>query len=721
MMRLLLLLFMCCSAVQAQAVTSLPDSVPAARDLPLHTVTSHTDNRLIEDNLIDIRRTGLPVMIIDKKTIALMGSRRLDEVLREQTGLAMVSDLGTGNRSIGLQMQGFGAAYVTVLLDGQPMTGRSNGNFDLSRISISNIERIEIIKGASSSLYGSDALGGTVNIITRQQISHREAAARVMYGTYQSLDASLDGSTPIADKGAVMLSGNYYRTGGFNVNPYLSKESRTSPPYHSISLQGRGKYTLSNSTEIVMFSRYAGRSSVMTRNYGAMPTRDALDEHDGNGMIALKHRLQHGGRLIARYYYTRYQSAQEVTLQNSHQSLQENTFSEQLHRTEVQFSNDYLRQRLGLTAGAGAAYQVTDAVAGGAGGHQYNYFAYVQSQWQAGKPLQLTAGLRYDGNSMYGGRLNPSAGVRYTPVKWITLRGSVGMGFRSPAYRQLYQVFTNADQGYTVVGANVFAEGIAALRQAGLVQQLWTIANDVKPLKAETSTSWNAGIELQPATDLEVGINGFYNSIRHLINHQQVGVKTNGAQLFSFININSAYTGGMEATVAYTLLHHLSFSAGYQLLYARDRTVLDSIRQHAPRYSTVRSNPIRAARPADYFGLPGRSRHMVNAQVNYTYQPWKVTFSLRGNYRSKYGFLDTDNNGYIDPFDIYVKGYVLVYTSMQKKLLKDQLTLQLAVDNCGNYTDYLMPAQPGRMIMAGAGWKVSGNRKPHSKTNTDAY
>ncbi len=107
--------------------------------------------------------------------MAMMGSRRLDEVLREQTGLAVVSDLGSGNRAVGLQMRGFSAEYITVLIDGQPMAGRNNGNFDLSRISISGIERIEIIKGASSSLYGSEALGGVVNIITKQNSTSMQA------------------------------------------------------------------------------------------------------------------------------------------------------------------------------------------------------------------------------------------------------------------------------------------------------------------------------------------------------------------------------------------------------------------------------------------------------------------------------------------------------------------------------------------------------------------
>lgn len=119
------------------------------------------------DNLLNLQRSAMPVTVITRETIERMSSRRLDELLKEQTGLAIVSDISGGARATGVQMQGFGSAYVMILIDGQPMVGRNSGNFDLSRISVTNIERIEIIKGASSCLFGSEALCGAINIVTR--------------------------------------------------------------------------------------------------------------------------------------------------------------------------------------------------------------------------------------------------------------------------------------------------------------------------------------------------------------------------------------------------------------------------------------------------------------------------------------------------------------------------------------------------------------------------
>ena len=688
---------MCCS-VKAQTSDSIQH-----KNLTEVTVVKERPGQKA-DNVIDVKHIAMPVTIITKQKMAMMGSRRLDEVLREQTGLAVVSDLGSGNRAIGLQMQGFSAEYITVLIDGQPIAGRNNGNFDLSRISISNIERIEIIKGASSSLYGSEALGGVVNIITRQNSTKTQALVSAMYGTNNTIDANTEATIPFT-KGTAFLSGNYYRTDGFNVNPYLEK-GQTAPPYNSISFQGRSRHQLTTNSTLHISGRFANRSSIMTRDYGVFPSRDKLNETDLNGMVSYENQLKQNTRLLMRYYVTRYTSAQDVQLVQNDHSLQSDHYTEMIHRVEVQASHDTWNKKLQLIGGSGAEYLSTNAEEQGASGQMYNYFVYAQSNFKPFKKLSLITGLRYDGNSIFGGKINPTAGASFTLTPWLSFKSAVGMGYKSPNYRQLYQVFTNVAQGYSVIGANVFTESVTKLKEAGLVQQVWPLANTINSLKAETSTSYNLGFTLQPVQQLEWNVNVFYNDIRNLINTQQVGIKTNGSQLFSYVNIAKAFTKGIETGITIQPIKGLSISASYQLLYAKDRAVIDSIAIRSPRYDTVRSFPtLRASTSKDYFGLPNRSRHMANVQVFYEIKPLGVNCSIRANYRGKYGFLDTDNNGFIDPYDVYVKGYTLLNASVQKKLWKEKLTLQVTVDNITNHTDYLMPAQPGRIILAGASWR----------------
>ncbi|MGV3765148.1 MAG: TonB-dependent receptor plug domain-containing protein [Chitinophagaceae bacterium] len=662
------------------------------------------------ENLVDIRKIPMPATVIGKEKIRMMGSRRLDEVLREQTGLAIVSDLGAGNRATGIQMQGFSSEYISVLLNGVPLAGRNNGNLDLSRISVADIERIEIIKGASSSLFGSEALGGVINIITRQKVIDPYISTTALHGTYNTWDATLEGGTGfLQQKGNIHASGNFYRTDGFNVNPYLEKGSQTAPPYNNTSFQIRSGYHIAERTELVFSGRYAGRQSEMTRNYGVSPYKDVLDEQDWNALLALNHTFSKQTGMAVKYYSTTYRSQQDISLLQQGQTVSSNRFSEQIHRLELQSTWKNKRHPLEGVAGAGAEHNATHTNATGTDGKMYNYFIYAQLNGRMGPKLSWITGVRYDGNNLFGGSMNPSAALKYEPAAWISIRPSIGRGHRSPTYRQMYQVFTNIIRGYTVVGAHVFEQGVQALKDAGLVQQVWPLAEKVTPLQPETSVSWNLGIELRPLATVELNINGFYNNVRNLISEQQVGIKTNGAQLFSYLNIAKAFTAGTEAGFSWKPDANIQVSGGYQLLYAKDKTILrDSILNGN---AVVRDIPPRKAKRSDYIGLPNRSKHSANLQFFYTFKPWKITASLRGIYRSRVGFLDRDVNGFIDPYDVFINGYALFNASFQKEIGK-KISLKLVMDNITDHTDYLMPAQPGRMILAGFSLNLSKEKHP---------
>ncbi|SVC19909.1 uncharacterized protein METZ01_LOCUS272763, partial [marine metagenome] len=130
----------------------------------------------------------IPGSIIGKKEITETAATKLDEVIEKQTGIIIVpTKIGTK----GVQMQGLDASYTAILLDGCPMIGRSFGTLDLNRISLADIEKIEIIRGASSSLYGSNALGGVINLISKNQVKDgKNMFLGMKYGTNNSLNSS---------------------------------------------------------------------------------------------------------------------------------------------------------------------------------------------------------------------------------------------------------------------------------------------------------------------------------------------------------------------------------------------------------------------------------------------------------------------------------------------------------------------------------------------------
>lgn len=660
------------------------------------------------DNFIDMARTAMPATVITRKEIEQMGSRRLDEVLKEQTGLAIVNDIGAGNRAVGLQMQGFDSGYTMIMIDGQPMVGRNSGNLDLSRITVSNIERIEIIKGASACLFGSEALAGVINIVTRKNISAPQALAALRYGSFNVLDATLEGETPFAGKkGSIYLSGNYYKTDGFNSNPYL-KEGKTAPPFDSYSFQGRGRYELTEISSLNFNGRYASRHSVNNQSYGVQPSKDVMDEHDLNGSVALNQNFRNGTKLRTQYYLTRYETGQDVTDLNSGIVMPGSRFKQYLHRVEVQGSHQFFGA-LSLTGGIGGAYELLDNAYYRGKKDMSNYFAYGQADWQLSQQLNMTAGARYDYHDKYGAKISPGIGLRYQPIEKLTLRAAIGTGFKTPNFQQLYMVFTNVQTGYTVFGSEEFWRELNALQEAGKIVSVYPAATQIGNLRPERSVSYSGGFVFNPFNFLKLDVNVFYNDMKNFINAEAVAQKTNSQQIFSYVNVAKAYTAGTEIGLSWKAGKALSLSAGYQLLYAVDKGVVDSIKNgtglYANIYDGVSPLPRRSTR-ADYFGMSNRSRHMANLKLSYEHVKTGLSGSLRVNYRSKYGFTENNSaNRFIDTYDTFVPSYFLFNVAVQKTLYHKHLQLQLSADNLMNYRDQLMPGQQGRAIIAGISWR----------------
>jgi outer membrane receptor for ferrienterochelin and colicins len=109
------------------------------------------------------------VEVITQKTISARGAQTLNDVLQNQSNIQLSQDPILGNS---IQLQGLSGQNVKILINGVPMIGRLNGNLDISQIPLSNVERIEVIEGPMSVVYGSDAIGGVVNIITKKPIKN---------------------------------------------------------------------------------------------------------------------------------------------------------------------------------------------------------------------------------------------------------------------------------------------------------------------------------------------------------------------------------------------------------------------------------------------------------------------------------------------------------------------------------------------------------------------
>lgn len=665
------------------------------------------------DNLIHAENAAMPVKVISRREIELMGSRRLDEVMKEQTGVAVINDISGGARAVGVQIQGFSSNYVMVLVDGQPMLGRNNGNFDLSRISVTNIERIEIIKGASSCLYGSDALGGAINIITRHGAVAPQAHASLLYGSLNIVDATLEAETPFHNKrGTAVFSGNYYRTDGFNTDKEYLSGGTTVQPYENYSFQGRLRYRTSKAGTLGFTARYAERQSTMLNQWSdALALEDKQRDQDLNLSASYDHQFKNGLRSMSRYYFTNYQTQMQAEWIRQSALIDAERFGQQVHRLEQQFAYAPLTS-LKLTAGLGASLERMDNQDLGNEKQLNAAFSYLQAEWQPTDKLHTTLGLRYDYSNVYDGQLSPSLGLQYKLHPNLTAKAGVGLGFKAPDYKMRYQLFYNPAANYMLVGTDRVREVIAAMdAHAELSSKNSYMLNlTANNLAAEKSLSNNIGLLWTTSNKKFSGeISGFYHRIENQINAVSVGVGTQIGQIYTYRNLPKAVNKGFELSAAYRFTADLELSAGYQYLIAKDLAVLDSIRAGNYPYNQMINNPVTGeSKPVstkDYWGIEDRSRHMVNLKALYSYRPWAMNFNLRANLRGKYPFQEINGNQFIDAYDAFVPDHVLLNLTIEKSLLNKRLTIRLIADNLLDFTHRYMPGQPGRVMLAGLSYR----------------
>ena len=192
----------------------------------------------------------LPAIIISKSDLNNSNSVRLNDILNEQTGLISVPDFGGGE---GIQLQGLDSQYTLILVDGVPLVGRSAGTLDISRITIGNIKQIEVVKGASSSLYGSEALGGVINIITETPKSGFNGNANYRIGSFNTNDLSKTLNYKKKKLGITTFF-NRYSSDGYDLNK--DDDLQTVDPFSNYTLNAKVIYDFSDKTTLFVSGKY---------------------------------------------------------------------------------------------------------------------------------------------------------------------------------------------------------------------------------------------------------------------------------------------------------------------------------------------------------------------------------------------------------------------------------------------------------------------------------
>ena len=249
------------AAAQAPADTTAPaDSLWRLDMAPVVVTATRAERRADE--------VAVPVSVIGQEEMASQGAARMTDLLADQPGLTINTDHGAG-----LQMRGLGPDYTLILVDGEPIVGRTAGTLDLDRLTTGNVERVEIVRGPTSSLYGSEALAGVVNLITEAPDEPLGGRVRTRYGTHGTVDVSarLEG-TAGPWRGAVFV--DRYRTAGYDLAPGTLAPTR--PGYVDYTAQSRGQVEATERTTLSLRGRLATQSQDYAVGVGADGTPGAI-------------------------------------------------------------------------------------------------------------------------------------------------------------------------------------------------------------------------------------------------------------------------------------------------------------------------------------------------------------------------------------------------------------------------------------------------------------
>jgi vitamin B12 transporter len=465
--------------------------------------------------------TPANVTVVDAKKIEERSYKDVVEVMRDVPG-AQVSSTGTYGYERIIRLNG--DERVLVLVDGKRVNtnigtmGRST--FDANTIPpIDAIEKIEIVKGAGSSLYGSDAVGGTINIITKKA-THNYGTVKAGFGSWgaQNYGVSYAGKQ---GKTGFMISADRERQSFAKYKNYVTGETiRWKDPnnYDQEKLSLKIDQELTADTALGLTYDYAkldgNAASDAVHTYGANP----VDKHINN--VGLKYdwgvtRENKGYARIYRDYYG-YDNQGEISESTIGLDVQQQVKTSD--KNKVVFGTSLYKAN---------AY---NEIAFSEGESINNKALFVQDEWQFAPSWQLNAGLRYDNHSEAGSKTTASIAMNKKFNENSHAYLSWGQIFKAPNIDDLY--YSNTTWGY-------YGD---------------------KNLKPETGDQWNLGYDVATSASTTLGINVFYSELKDVIDWGEFNPVTYETHVE---NKYKQRRRGLELTANHKLNDNFDLAASY--------------------------------------------------------------------------------------------------------------------------------------------------------------
>lgn len=445
-----MVLSMLAGGISAQAIRDSVDLEPVV------ITASHSPKALKDAPVVTRLITLHDIKIADATNIQDMLTQEIPGL---EFGLAM-------SQETSLNMSGFGGNAVLFLVDGERMAGETMDNVDYNRLNLDNVGRIEIVKGASSALYGSNAVGGVVNIISRENIEPWTANVNSRFNTFGN--EWRHGATFSFNKAKWNSQTSFQHTkidpvdlpkahSAEEVAMELMKKAQGLPYDESVlnddsdisRLYGQKTY---NVKERLTWRPTEQLTLIGRGNYFFRTSeRDTHDYHFNGYSAGLKGRYtwNKDRHLDLSYAFDQYDKANFLP---DGSRTHDHDYSNQQHVLHALYSHSFGKNHLILGADYMHDYLTTYQFVDNANHAQDNVDGYAQFDWNITNQLNIVGSVRYDYFSASAQKaLTERLAVVYK-FPWMTFRANYASGFRAPSLKEMYMHFDMGNMGYMILG-----------------------------------------------------------------------------------------------------------------------------------------------------------------------------------------------------------------------------------------------------------------------------